>query len=216
MEGGFRQIQTRLPFPIVEIHPDNGSEFLNHHLVRYFHAAIQDVDLTRSRPYQKNDNRFVEQKNHTLVRAYFGDARFDTLAHQHLLNALYEKMWLYYNFFQPVLHLQQKHRIQAEGEIHILRKWDEAQTPLERLCATAAIAANAKARLRAQRDQTNPRQLRAEIYRLRDELFDLPLVSRPQDAWLISDEASTDPSTTYGKEQADRVTLSFDRAIPRR
>ncbi len=216
MEGGFRQIQARLPVPIVEIHPDNGSEFLNHHLVRYFHAAIPDVDLTRSRPYQKNDNRFVEQKNHTLVRAYFGDARFDTLAHQHLLNTLYEKMWLYYNFFQPVLHLQQKHRIQAEGEIHILRKWDEAQTPLERLCATSAIAADTKARLRAQRDQTNPRQLRAEIYRLRDELFDLPLVSRPQDAWLISDEASTDPSTTYGKEQADRVTLSFDRAIPRR
>jgi hypothetical protein len=91
-------------------------------LVRYFHDAIPDVTLSRSRPYQKNDNRFVEQKNHTLVRAFFGDARFDTVAHQRWLNTLYEKMWLYYNFVQPVLHLQEKHRTQAAGEIHFHRK----------------------------------------------------------------------------------------------
>ena len=216
MEEGFRRIQARVPFPIIEIHPDNGNEFLNHHLVRYFHDAIQGVSLSRSRPYQKNDNRFVEQKNHTLVRAYFGDARFDTLAHCRLLNTLYEKMWLYYNFFQPVLRLQEKHRIQVGSEINLLRKWDVAQTPLERLCATSAIEADIPVRLRAQRDQTNPRQLRAEIYRRRDQLFDLPLAKRPQDAWLISDEVPTDAATNYGKEQADPVTLSFDRAIPRR
>lgn len=216
MEEGFRRIQARVPFPIIEIHPDNGNEFLNHHLVRYFHDAIQGVSLSRSRPYQKNDNRFVEQKNHTLVRAYFGDARFDTLAHCRLLNTLYEKMWRYYNFFQPVLRLQEKHRIQVGGEINLLRKWDVAQTPLERLCATSAIEADIPARLRAQRDQTNPRQLRAEIYRRRDQLFDLPQARRPQDAWLISDEVPTDAATNYGKEQADPVTLSFDRAIPLR
>jgi hypothetical protein len=200
MVAGFQRIQARLPFAILEIHPDNGSEFLNHHLVRYFHDAIKGVNLSRSRPYQKNDNRFVEQKNHTLVRAYFGDARFDTLAHDNLLNTLYEKMWCYYNFFQPVLHLQEKHRIQVGGEMNLLRTWDKAQTPLERLGATAVLEVDALARLRAQRDQTNPRQLRTEIYRLRDQLFDLPLAKRPQDAWLIADETSTDATTNYGKE----------------
>lgn len=185
MEAGFRQIQARVPFPILEIHPDNGNEFLNHHLLRYFREAIKDVILSRSHPYQKNDNRFVEQKNHTLVRAYFGDARFDTLAHQRLLDALYTKMWLYYNFFQPVLHLKTKQRIETEGAIQFQRRWDVAQTPLERLCATDVIDAACKAQLRAQRDRTNPRELRREIYRLRDQLFDLPLAQRPQDSWVI-------------------------------
>ena len=216
MEEGFRRIQARLLFPILEIHPDNGSEFLNHHLVRYFHDALKDVTLSRSRPYQKNDNRFVEQKNHTLVRAFFGDARFDTLAHQRLLNTLYDKMWLYYNFFQPVLHLQEKRRTETEGAIHFHRRWGAAQTPLERLCVTSVMDEACTARLRGQRDQTNPRQLRTEIYQLRDQLFDLPLARCAQDTWLVSDEETTDTPSPYGKEMADPVTLSFDRAIPLR
>ncbi len=188
MEQGFRRIQARVPFAIVEIHPDNGNEFLNHHLVRFFHATIKGVALSRSRPYQKNDNRFVEQKNHTLVRAFFGDARFDTLAHQRLLDTLYDKMWLYYNFFQPVLRLCDKQYTMEQGETKVHRQWDEAQTPLERLCATGVLDAESQARLRALRAQTNPRQLRREIYQLRDQLFELPLARRPQDSWLIPDE----------------------------
>jgi len=70
------------------------------------------------------------------------------------------------------------------------RKWGEAQTPFERLCATQVLDAATQARLRAQRDAINPRQLRAELYRLREQLFDLPLAQRPEDGWLISDEIS--------------------------
>lgn len=70
MEGGFRHILQRLPFAVKELHPDNGSEFFNHHLVRFWGEAITGLMLSRSRPYQKNDNRFVEQKNATLVRQY--------------------------------------------------------------------------------------------------------------------------------------------------
>jgi hypothetical protein len=189
MEAGFRRVVARLPFPILEIHPDNGSEFLNDHLVRFFHDKVKGVQLSRSRPYQKNDNRFVEQKNHTLVRAFFGDARFDTLAHQQLLDRLYDQMWLYYNFFQPVLHLTEKQREDRDGQVTYRRKWDAAQTPLERLCATTALKPSAQKRLRDRRDATNPRQLRAEIYRLRDQLFDLPLASAPADSWLIAPDA---------------------------
>jgi len=72
MEGGCRRILERLPFPIREVHSDNGSEFLNDHLVRFWGTEITGLTLSRSRPYQKNDNRFVEQKNATLVRAYLG------------------------------------------------------------------------------------------------------------------------------------------------
>lgn len=70
MEKGFKHIQARLPIPIVQLHVDNGSEFLNNHLIRCWKEAAKGLQLMRSRPYQKNDNRFVEQKNATLVRAY--------------------------------------------------------------------------------------------------------------------------------------------------
>jgi hypothetical protein len=94
MEDAFRRILRRLPFAVREIHPDNGSEFFNHHLVRFWKDAVKGVRLSRSRPWHKNDNRFVEQKNATLVRAYLGDARFDSVDQTNLLNQLYQKMWL--------------------------------------------------------------------------------------------------------------------------
>jgi transposase InsO family protein len=90
MEGGFRRILERLPFPLQELHSDNGSEFLNDHLVRFWGTAITGLELSRSRPYQKNDNRFVEQKNDTLVRAYLGNQRLDSIAQCVEVNALYD------------------------------------------------------------------------------------------------------------------------------
>jgi hypothetical protein len=78
MVEGFQRVQERLPFGITHLHPDNGSEFFNDHLVRYFGEEATGLQLSRSRPYHKNDNRFVEQKNSTLVRAYVGYDRLDT------------------------------------------------------------------------------------------------------------------------------------------
>ena len=94
MEWAFRYILARLPFPILELHPDNGSEFLNQHLIRFFHEQVSGADLSRSRPYHKNDNRKVEQKNSTLVRALIGHDRLDTVEHTGLLNQFYDQMWL--------------------------------------------------------------------------------------------------------------------------
>ena len=172
MEEGFRRILARLPFPIRELHPDNGSEFLNHHLVRFFGEAITGLQLSRSRPYQKNDNRFVEQKNATLVRAYLGQARLDTPAQLAALNALYEQMWVYYNLFQPVLHLTEK---VATGTC-IRRKWDTAQPPLTRVLATKVLSEERRAELAARVQATNPRALRRHIYQALHELLqaDLP------------------------------------------
>jgi hypothetical protein len=178
MEDGFRRILARLPFPVLEIHPDNGSEFLNAHLVHFWKEKVKGVILSRSRPFQKNDNRFVEQKNSTLVRAYLGSARYDTAAQTNAINRLYEKMWLYYDFFQPVMRLKEKTPSPlppAQGQpSRIKRRFDSARTPFHRLCETDAISEQDKRELQALRDQINPRQLRREIYQLLDDIFLLP------------------------------------------
>jgi hypothetical protein len=167
MEGGFEHILQRVPFAIKELHPDNGSEFFNQHLVRYWKDKVTGVQLSRSRPYQKNDTRLVEQKNATLVRQYLGDLRLDTPEQIAALNALYEQMWLYYNLFQPVLHLCEK---TSEGD-KVRRKWDQAQTPFERLVTSGVLSHEQQAHLQQLYEQTNPRQLRQAIYRQLDALW---------------------------------------------
>jgi hypothetical protein len=160
MERAFNQVIERLPFVVKELHPDNGSAFFNHHLVRFWKEKVTGVQLSRSRPYQKNDNRNVEQKNDTLVRQYFGDLRLDTPEQVAAGNALYERMWVYYNLFQPVMHLSEK---TVEGD-KVRRTWDEAQTPYQRLLTTGVLSQEQKERLQALYEQTNPLLLREEIY----------------------------------------------------
>jgi hypothetical protein len=171
MEGGFRRILARLPFPVRELHSDNGSEFLNNHLVRIWGEEITGLTLSRSRPYQKNDNRFVEQKNATLVRAFLGQVRLETPAHTDALNALYDQMWVYYNVFQPVLRLREK----AATEQRIIRRWDSAQTPLARLLSTDAVTLSERERLECIRASINPRTLRRQIYHDLERLLGQPL-----------------------------------------
>ncbi len=170
MEAGFRRILERLPFAVKELHPDNGPEFFNHHLVRFWGQSITGLTLSRSRPYHKNDNRFVEQKNATLVRRYFGTIRLDTPQHLQAMNTLYDRMWLYYNFFQPVMHLEEK-IAQAD---YVLRHWDQAQTPYQRLVAAGTLQSDQQARLQTLYEQTNPMTLRKEIYQLLVALWELP------------------------------------------
>jgi hypothetical protein len=167
MEGGFEHILARLPFAVKELHPDNGSEFFNHHLVRYWKDKVSGVQLSRSRPWHKNDNRMVEQKNDTLVRQYLGDLRLDTPEQIAALNALYEQMWLYYNLFQPVLHLCEK---QLLGD-KVRRKWDAATTPYERVLASGVLSSEQQARLQQLYEQTNPAQLREALYRQLEALW---------------------------------------------
>ena len=171
MEVAFTQVLERLPFAVKELHPDNGSEFFNYHLVRFWKEKVSGVHLSRSRPYQKNDNRHVEQKNDTLVRQYFGELRLDTAEQVAAGNALYERMWLYYNLFQPVMHLREKI---VEGD-KVRRKWDQAQTPYQRLLATGVLSQEQQERLQALYEQTNPLRLREEIYAGLAALWDTTL-----------------------------------------
>lgn len=175
MEDAFRVFLARLPFPVVEIHPDNGSEFFNHHMLRFWGDRVQGVTLSRSRPYHKNDNPRVEQKNSTLVRAYLGDDRLDTVEQVLAVNRLYDKMWVYYNLFQPVMHLVEKEIVRDEGgATHVRRRHDRARTPFDRVCETGVILRAHREQLEALRDSVNPRRLRQKIYDDIDHLFTLP------------------------------------------
>ena len=170
MVEGFRRVQARLPFPITHLHPDNGSEFFNDHLIRYFGEEVTGLQLSRSRPYRKNDNRFVEQKNATLVRAYVGFERLDSESQCAALNALYDQLWVYYNLFQPVLHLVSKEMVGGK----LRRRWDLAQTPYQRLLASGIRSPEQEARLAALYTGTNPRQLREAIYQAVERLWQHP------------------------------------------
>ena len=145
-----------------------------------------------------------------MVRAYLGLARFDTVAQTKAINQLYEKMWLYYNFFQPVMRLKEKTTaslLPAEGQPpRIKRRFDQARTPFDRLCETDAISEDQKEQLRTVRDQVNPRQLRREIYQLIDQIFLLPsaVPGEKEDAY----ETLSTPITSQ-KGEGIPVTLSF-------
>jgi hypothetical protein len=171
MEAAFRHILERVPFAVHELHPDNGSEFFNAHLVQFWKEKVVGVQLSRSRPYQKNDNRMVEQKNDTLIRQYLGYDRLDTPEQREAVNALYERMWIYYNLFQPVLHLIKKEVIDDK----VKRGWDKAQTPYARLLATGAIRPEQQERLQQLYRQTNPLALRQEIYQRLTALWERQL-----------------------------------------
>jgi hypothetical protein len=170
MVEAFQQVQARLPFSIKHLHPDNGSEFFNDHLFRYFGEEITGLRLSRSRPYRKNDNRFVEQKNATLVRTYTGYERLDSRRQCTILNNLYDQLWVYNNLFQPVLHLVSKEVVNGK----LRRKWDQAQTPYQRVLASGVLSQQQKARLETLYTRTNPRLLRQDFYHTLEALWQHP------------------------------------------
>jgi len=202
MADGFDYLLTRLPFAVQEIHPDNGAEFFNHHLLRYWKEKVPDLQVSRSRPYQKNDNRFVEENNHSLIRAYIGHDRLDTQAQLKILRQLYEKLWLYHNFFQPVMRLQEKEYV---SPLQYRRKFDQAKTPFDRLKEQNILKDNVQLQLEALRDNTNPMALRLQIDELISRLLSLPTLEQSE---------TVNAFETLIKEEDSSVTLSFEPTIP--
>lgn len=172
MEDGFQRILNRLPFPVLELHPDNGAEFFNHFLLKFWKDKLKGVELSRSRPFQKNDNRFVEENNFSLVRAYIGYQRLDTVEQTKRLNQLLDLLWLYHNFFQPVMRLTDK--IPTADPLHPKRLYDQAQPPFDRLVAKGVFSPHQVQQLHDLREATNPCLLRRQIEALTIQLFNLP------------------------------------------
>lgn len=159
-------IGARLPFPWLGLDSDNGSEFINADLLAY--CRRRHITFTRSRPYRKNDNANVEEKNWTAVRRLVGYQRYASHAALDKLNALYAVLRLHTNFFQPVMHLQGKTR---QG-VRVRKRYDRAQTPCQRLVA-AGIPLAQKDRLAATYQRLNPMHLLAQAETLQHQLFGL-------------------------------------------
>jgi len=176
MQDAFLVILGRLPFPILQLHPDNDTAFFNAHLLRFWQERIPALTLSRSRPYHKNDNRFVEQRNGFLIRSLVGYDRLDTVAQTRLLNQIYPRVRLYFNFFQPVMRLVAKETCSSgDGQpARVKRRFDRARPPLDRLCETGVLSEQKQQELLTLRETINPLQLREEIYQLVEELFSLP------------------------------------------
>lgn len=159
--------RRRSPVAWVEAHPDNGSNLLNWHMHAY--AEEHHIELSRSRPYQKNDNCFVEQKNSTHVRWEFGYLRYDTEAELTVMQDLYRnELRLYKNFFQPVMKLTEKLRM--KGRVH--RKYDTPQTPYQRIIASEFVDAGTKKELERVYTGLNPALLKRTIDRKMKMLYD--------------------------------------------
>ena len=136
VQEALETMRTALPFPLRGIDSDNGSEFINDHLYRYSQA--QRIQFTRGRPYKKDDNAHIEQKNWTHVRKMVGYVRYDSPPALEALNALYANLRLFQNLWLPSVKLVKKTRVGSR----LRRHYDAPQTPLERVraCAEADAA----------------------------------------------------------------------------
>lgn len=157
------KIRRRLPFPVTSIDADNGSEFINWHLMRY--CQKEDINFTRSRPYKKNDNAHVEQKNNSAIRKMVGYGRYDTPDKLAIIERLYSgPLRLYLNYCQPTRKRKVKIRDSKTGRV--IKTYFEAMTPYQRIMHSKTIDQKTKQMLQSQYNQLNPVKLLAEIHHL--------------------------------------------------
>jgi hypothetical protein len=161
-------IRQALPFRLRGIDSDNGSEFINDHLYRYCQAG--DIQFTRGRPYKKDDNAHIEQKNWTHVRRLLGYVRYDTAEAREAINDLYRhELRLFQNLFLPSVKLAKKERVGSR----LRRHYQAPQTPLQRLAAGGAADAVKVAELQRLRQSRDPFQLSAAVEAKRTRIFAL-------------------------------------------
>jgi hypothetical protein len=168
VQAALDEIRQALPFRLAGIDSDNGSEFINAQLYRY--CRDQQIQFTRGRPYKKDDNAHVEQKNWTHVRKIVGYLRYDTPAAVDALNALYgHELRLFQNLFLPSVKLQCKERVGAR----VRRRYEAPLTPLDRLRGCPQVAPSTLAALDALRARLDPFQLAQTIDAKLEHLFAL-------------------------------------------
>jgi hypothetical protein len=158
--AALRDVEESLPFALLGLDSDNGGEFINHHVLRWLQKRARPVFMTRSRPYKKDDNAHVEQKNWTHIRQWFGYERHDNPAVVEMINQLTKGPYgQLLNFFHASLKLESKEKKDGRAR----RIYGDAQTPLARVLASAQVIAATKARLRAEKGRLNPFALKREV-----------------------------------------------------
>jgi len=166
-------IIENLPFDLLGLDSDNGSEFINAHLFRF--CKENSITFTRARSSRKNDNCYVEQKNWSVVRRAAGYMRYDTPEELETLNEIYKHLRLYTNFFQPVMKLKEKTR---EGS-KVTKRYDVPKTPYRRVLESEQVDEEVKERLKRQYITLNPAELKRSIAKLQEKLFKLS-TSKPR------------------------------------
>lgn len=161
------RIRQGLPFALRALDVDNGSEFVNESLIQY--CLSHGIELTRSRPWRKNDQAWIEQKNGAVVRKLLGYRRFQGIAAAQAITRLYGAARLFVNFFQPSFKLAEKHRQGAQ----VSKRYHPPQTPCERLLQAESLSETAKARLREVAGALDPLKLLEEIRAVQAHLVTL-------------------------------------------
>ena len=160
--AALQDIEAGLPFPLLGLDSDNGGEFLNYHVLRWLQKRARPVYMTRSRPFKKDDNAHVEQKNWTHVRQNFGYERHDNPEVVEPINALAKGAYgQLLNYFHASLKLERKERCQGR----LKRIYGAAQTPLARVLASPEVAAQTKRRLEKEKSALNPFDLKLQVER---------------------------------------------------
>jgi hypothetical protein len=170
-------LEQSLPFPLLGLDSDNGGEFLNYHVLAWLQKRPRPVFMTRSRPYKKDDNAHIEQKNWTHVRQWFGYERHDNQEVVERLNALSRgPLNQMLNFFHASLKLENKERT---GTGKMRRTYPKARTPLQRVLDSPEVAESTKARLRAEKTRLNAFALKREVDQ---QLRQIAVLRRPHPA----------------------------------
>ncbi len=169
-------LRQRSPFPWLGIASDNGSEFINKHLIRF--CEQEEITFSRTRPSRKNDNPYVEQKNYSVVRRAVGYARYEGERELELVNELYDRLRLQINFFKPVMKMVAKQRRGSR----IWKEYDVPKTPYRRICESPEVADNIKRELAREYEKLNPAQLSRQIGWLQNCLL-LKLTPEQKKRW---------------------------------
>jgi hypothetical protein len=158
-------LRQRMPFPLLELHPDTGNEFINHHILRW--ANEHRITLTRSEPYKKNDNMCVEERNGSIVRKHLGVTRMDDSSLVELTSELLRVACILHNHFRPVRRMTNKERPGAKWK----RTFEKvALTPYARVLAHPGVSETDKKAIRSEHENLNPLVLKRELDRLKSEL----------------------------------------------
>ena len=170
---GFVNFKRSLPFTLKAVNTDSGSEFINDLMIGFMHGSGHPegaITFTRSRPYKKNDNCYVEQRNYTHVRSLFGYARYEHSELLAIMNDIYENYWNpLHNFFLPSQKLLEKKRVGSK----IVKKHDQPRTPYERLIASPELSQEQKDQLSSLKALLNPIELAEGLERKLKTFFDL-------------------------------------------
>jgi len=190
--GAVHRLRQRLPFPLLGLDSDNGSEFINHRL--YAYCQREGITFTRSRPYKKNDSCHVEQKNWSVIRRLVGYDRYSSRASLETLNRVYDLIRLYVNFFQPVMKLASKTRHGAK----IRKVYDRARTPYQRLLEANVLP------------EVKRRELAATYYGLNPVLLLGQINENLEHLWRLAEHPTHQPSA---KPNQSSVTAIYDATM---